>query len=75
MLHQVVIVQGYQANFHICEAWEIAKKYLPESVPSSASPGSPTIGDPGPNRPEAGMIRKTGDNRFATQLTANAMAF
>jgi len=53
MLHQVVVVQGYKANFHICEAWEIAKKYLQQFGPSSASPGSPTIGDPGQNRPEA----------------------
>lgn len=42
MLEHVVVVEGYKANFSICEAREVAKEYLPSSV----SPGSPTIGDP-----------------------------
>ncbi|MCX6994143.1 MAG: hypothetical protein NT011_13515 [Kiritimatiellaeota bacterium] len=60
MLHEVVVVQGYKANFHICEAWEVAKKYLPssEKIGNQKSkienpPKCPTIGDPGQNRPEA----------------------
>jgi len=27
MLNEVVIVQNYKSNFHVCEAWEVAKKY------------------------------------------------
>ena len=44
------------------------------SGPSSVSPGSPTIGDPGQNRPEAFMTRTMGGSSFCKAIATPSRA-